>query len=172
MFVLLDFKTQIPRPQTPVFALPDIQHIFQRQRLEVQPVTGVVVGRDGFGVAVDHNRLVAKVAQGHAGMHAAVVELDALADAVRPAAQDHDFGLAGDLGLVDGGVGAVHIGRVRLELGRASVDAVVHRDDAERFAARAHIHLCGGREVGGWGMGIGRPTTDHRRQAWPVVDYL
>ena len=53
------------------------------ERLEVQAVGRVVVGRHGLRVAVDHHRLEAGVAQGEAGVDAAVVELDALADAVR-----------------------------------------------------------------------------------------
>ena len=64
--------------------LDDVQHVLLGQRLEVETVARVVVGRDRLRVAVDHHRLVAGVAEGEAGVHAAVVELDALADAVRP----------------------------------------------------------------------------------------
>ena len=74
-------------------------------------------------------------------MDAAVVELDALADPVRPTAQDDGLGLIGHLGLVLGRVGAVHVGRVRLELGRAGVDPVVDRHDAERLSFGADVHL-------------------------------
>ena len=55
--------------------------------LEVQAVGGVVVGGYGFRVAVDHDGLVTIFAQGEGGVHAAVVELDTLADTVRTAAQ-------------------------------------------------------------------------------------
>ena len=68
----------------------DVQHVLGRQRLEEQQVGRVVVGRYGFRVAVDHDRLDAQLAQGEAGVAAAVVELDPLADAVRSAAEDHD----------------------------------------------------------------------------------
>ena len=37
-----------------------LEHVLERERLEVQPVAGVVVGRDGLGVAVDHHGLVAR----------------------------------------------------------------------------------------------------------------
>ena len=74
-----------------LLALDDRQHVFERQRLEVQPVGGVVVGRDGLRVAVDHDGLEAVLSQREGRVHAAVVELDALADAVGPAAEDHDF---------------------------------------------------------------------------------
>ena len=63
--------------------LDDAEHVLERQRLEVEAVGGVVVGRDRLRVAVDHHRVAARLADGHRGVHAAVVELDALADAVR-----------------------------------------------------------------------------------------
>ena len=69
----------------------DVEHVFERQRLEVEPVAGVVVGRYGFRVAVDHDRLDAELLQRERSVAAAVVELDTLADAVGSAAQDHDL---------------------------------------------------------------------------------
>jgi hypothetical protein len=69
----------------------DLQHVLERQRLEIEAVGGVVVGRDGLRVAVDHDGLEAVLAQRERRVHAAVVELDALADAVGPAAQHHDL---------------------------------------------------------------------------------
>ncbi|MNT62362.1 hypothetical protein D3C72_2000760 [compost metagenome] len=41
----------------------DFQHVLQRYRLEVQTVGGVVVGRHGFWVTVDHDGLVTVFAQ-------------------------------------------------------------------------------------------------------------
>jgi hypothetical protein len=38
--------------------LDDVHHVFEGQRLEVEAVGGVVVGRDRLGVAVHHDRLV------------------------------------------------------------------------------------------------------------------
>ena len=67
--------------------------VLERERLEVQAVRRVVVGRDRLGVAVDHDRLEAGLGERVAGVDAAVVELDALADPVGPAAEDRDFGL-------------------------------------------------------------------------------
>ena len=61
-------------------------------RLEVEPVRGVVVGGDGLRVAVDHHRLVAGLGERHRGVDAAVVELDALPDPVRSRTEDHDPG--------------------------------------------------------------------------------
>ena len=79
--------------------LDQLEHVLGGQRLEVEAVGGVVVGRDGLRVAVDHDRLEADLAQREGGVAAAVVELDALADAVRPAAQDDGLLPVGRLGL-------------------------------------------------------------------------
>ena len=83
--------------------LDDREHVLERQRLEVQAVGGVVVGRDRLGVAVDHHRVAAGLAHGHRGVHAAVVELDALADAVGPRAEDHHARALAAADLVRGG---------------------------------------------------------------------
>src|SRR3546814_16871810 len=55
----------------------------------IQASGGVIVGRHGLRVAVHHDAPEPVLAQAERGVHAAVVELDALADAVRPAAQHH-----------------------------------------------------------------------------------
>ena len=69
-------------------------------------------------------------------MHAAVVELDALADAVRAAAEDHHLLLRGraDLGLI--AVGGVEVRRERFELRGARVDEAEDRLDAGGVARR------------------------------------
>ncbi len=113
-------------------ALDHVQHMLQRQRLEVEPVGGVVVGGDRLRVAVDHDRLVAHLRQREGRLAAAVVELDALPDAVRAAAQDEDLAAVGGLGFVLRLVGAVEIGRLRLELGGAGIHALEGRRDAVR----------------------------------------
>ena len=66
--------------------LADREHRLGVERLEVEPVGRVVVGRDRLGVAVDHHRLVAELAVGRDGVDAAVVELDPLPDPVRAGA--------------------------------------------------------------------------------------
>jgi hypothetical protein len=78
---------------TPSRLLPvdHVQHVLQRHRLKIQPVGGVVVGRDRLGVAVEHDDLIAQVFEGKGRLAAAVIELDALPDAVWPAAQDQNL---------------------------------------------------------------------------------
>ena len=73
-----------------------------RQRLEEEQIAGVVIGADGFGIGVDHHRFDAEFLHRERGLHAAVVELDALADAVGAAADDDDFGAVGEADFVFG----------------------------------------------------------------------
>ena len=105
--------------------LADVQHVLERERLEVELVARVVVGRDGLGVRVHHDGLEAHLAQRERRVDAAVVKLDALPDAVRPAAEDDDFLLPALAPLVFVAVGRVVIRRVGLELRRAGVHEAV-----------------------------------------------
>ena len=123
-----------------LFRLQDLDHVFSGQRLEIKPVRGVVVGRDGFRVAVDHDRFIAGILQREGRVAAAIVELDALADTVRTAAEDDDLFAVGNLRFGAGGtdegrlIGRIHIGGGRRELGGAGVDALEDRADVQPVA--------------------------------------
>ena len=80
--------------------IDNIHDVLVGERLKVQAVRGVVVSRDGLGVAVDHDGLKAAGRQRVARVHAAVIELDTLANAVGAGAQDHRLGLVRRRGLV------------------------------------------------------------------------
>ena len=115
----------------------DLQDVLEREGLEVEAVGDVVVGRHRFGVAVDHDGLVV-LAQRHGCVHARVVELDALTDAVGTSAQDDD-GLAlawTDLVLLV--VGRVVVRRAGRELGGAGVDRLEDGANSKRAAHLAH----------------------------------
>ena len=103
--------------------LEHCEHRLLVERLEVQPVGGVVVGRHGLGVAVDHHGLVALRAEALGRVDAAVVELDSLADPVRAAAEDHDRAARLGWELVALAAGRVEVVRGRLDLSGARVDA-------------------------------------------------
>ena len=111
--------------------LDHLEDVLEGERLEVEPVGGVVVGGDGLGVAVDHHRLVAGVLQSHDRVHAGVVELDALPDPVGPGAQDQHRLLLPRLHLVLLVVGRVVVRRGGGELGGAGVDGLVDGPDAQ-----------------------------------------
>src|SRR5204863_9794171 len=68
------------------FPLVNVQDVFEGERLEIQLVARVVVGGDRLGIGVDHEGLEAVFLERKRGVDAAIVELDALADAIRSAA--------------------------------------------------------------------------------------
>ena len=129
----------------------DLDHVLGGERLEIQPVGGVVIGRHRLRIAVDHDGFVAGVLQREGGVAAAIVELDALADAVRAAAENDDLVFVRRRRLIGGAagerrlVGRIHVGGRRGEFGGAGVDALEHRAHAERAAARGDLV---GREPG------------------------
>ena len=84
-----------------LLAMADVEHVLEGERLEEKFVAGVVVGRDGLGVRVDHDGLVPDFLQREGGVDATVVELDPLPDAVRPAAEDHDLLLVAVADFID-----------------------------------------------------------------------
>ncbi len=118
-----------------------LEHVLERQRLEVQAIAGVVVGGDGLGVAVDHDGLVAGIRQRERRVHARVVELDALADAVGARADDHDLGAIRRRHLGLEVVARVVVGRERRELPRARVDRLVDGSQSEGMTDAAHVGL-------------------------------
>ena len=62
----------------------DVQHIFHRQRLEVETVGDVKVRADRLRIVVDDDGFDAHLAQRPYRMHGAIVKLHALTDADRP----------------------------------------------------------------------------------------
>ena len=134
--------------------IDDIHDVLVGERLKVQAVRGVVVSRDGLGVAVDHDGLEAAGRQRVARVHAAVIELDTLANAVGAGAQDHRLGLVRRRGLVgshalfgvraraeDILVGLVMVLRGARELRSAGIDRLHAGDHAQTLAVGAHKAL-------------------------------
>ena len=108
-----------------LLARDDRRDVLEGQRLEVEAIDRVVVGRDRLGVAVDHHGLEPLLAQREGRVAAAVVELDALADAVRAAAEDDDLLPRRRVRFALLLVGAVQVRRERLEFRGAGVDPLV-----------------------------------------------
>ncbi len=71
-------------------------------------------------------------------MHAAVIELDALPDTIRTAAQNHDLLAVGRIRFALLVIGRVHVSGRSRELGGAGVDALVHRANAHGGALATH----------------------------------
>src|SRR4029079_5088389 len=83
-----------------------------------------------LGVAVDHDGLETVFAQRERGVDAAIVELDALTDPVRPAAENDDLLPRRRVRLALFFVRAVEIRRERLEFGCARIDALEGGDES------------------------------------------
>src|SRR5207249_7015258 len=134
-------------PERPIL-LDDVEYVLQRERYEVEPVGGVVVGRHRLRVAVDHDRLHAEVTEREGGVDAAIVELDALADAVRPGAEDDDLGTVRRRRLVLLLVSRVEVRRVGDELRSAGIHGLEGGEDPLRAPARPYRRLRRPRELG------------------------
>ena len=110
----------------------DVQHIFGRQGFEKQQIARVVVGADGLGIAVDHDRLDADLAKRITCMATAVVKFDPLADPIRSTPEDHHPLLAWLLRrrFVFGLITAVVVRSVGLEFRCTCIDGLVRRSDS------------------------------------------
>ncbi len=120
--------------------LDDVHDILEGERLEVQPVARVVVGGDGLGVAVHHDGLEPRRLQRVRRVAAAVVELDALADAVGTSGEDHHAGLGRLVPLRRPAalVGEVVVAAASRSGTRAGVDGLHERTHAQHAADGAH----------------------------------
>ena len=121
-----------------------MQGAVEVERLEVETIRRVEVGRDRFGVGVDHDRAHARVSQRPGRVHGAVVELYALADPDRPRADDLDRAAVDRTRLVLLLPARVVVGSRRFELARARVDDLVRRRRTlDRLATESLDHRVG-----------------------------
>ena len=143
----------------------NVHDVLVGERLKVQAVGRVVVGRDGLGIAVDHDGLKAAGRQRIARMHAAVVELNTLADTVGTGTQNHRLGLACRRGLVGGNallgdraravnvlVGLIVVFRGTRELGGAGVDRLHAGNHAQTLTVSANKTLIRAGQRGNLGI--------------------
>ena len=83
-----------------LLALVNMQDVFQGQRLKEKLVTGVIVRRDGLWVGIDHQGLDPLLLEGVGGVHAAIVKLDPLANAIGASPENHDLAFLGRADLI------------------------------------------------------------------------
>src|SRR5439155_3401190 len=67
------------------FLLHDGHDVLEGERIKIEAIGSVVVCRDGLRIAIHHDRLIALFLEGECRVATAVIKLDSLADAVRPA---------------------------------------------------------------------------------------
>ena len=105
--------------------MDDVQDVFFRQRLKVQPIGGIVIRAHGFRIAIHHDGLNAFVPQRHGCVHTAIVELDALSNSVGTSAQDDYLLPTGRARLAFSSISGIQIGSVRFEFRGAGIHAVI-----------------------------------------------
>src|SRR5262249_610868 len=76
-------------------AVANVEYVLGRQGLEKRHVACVIVRRYRFRVRIAHDGFKTRLAQGKGGLATTIVKFDPLADAIGPAAEDHDAVLAG-----------------------------------------------------------------------------
>ena len=124
-----------------VLQLDDIHHPFEGQFIEIESVADIVVGRNGFGVVVDHHGTEAVGADGVQGLYAAPVELDGRTDTVGAGAEDDDGFLVAEVVdvVLDAAVGKVEVIGLCGELAGQCVYLFDDRQYAQPFAVLAHL---------------------------------
>ena len=124
----------------------DVEHALQGQLVEVEPVADVVVGRDRFGIVVDHYRTQPLPADRVQRIDATPVEFHRAADPVGPRSEhDHRTLVVREFDVVRRAVVRdVQVVGHRRVFGRQRVDLLDVRRDAAHFpvfADRQHIGL-------------------------------
>ena len=126
----------------------NVHYVFVGQRLEIQAIGRIVIGRHGFRVAIHHDGFIASIMQCIACMNTAIVELNTLTNAVRPSAQNHSALLTGGANLrIAQLVCLVVILGKALELGSASVNRLKDGNNAQLFTTSTHRKLVRPRQV-------------------------
>ena len=133
-----------------MLSLDDVHDILERERLEVEAVGRVIVRGDRLGVAVDHDGLIALGLERVGSMHAAVVELDALANPVRSCREDHDTGLfcLMELRCPSYLIGEVVVARAGSKLACTGIDRLYDRTDSQYLAKGTYDLFLLAREIG------------------------
>ena len=121
--------------------MDDFEHILQRQGLKIEPVGGVVVGRNSLGIAIDHDGLDSSITQCKGSVYAGVIELHSLTDAIWSTAKDYYLLPLRWDNLCELVVAAVVVRRKGWELPRTGVNRLENRPDPLRIALSSDLFL-------------------------------
>ncbi len=116
--------TELDDESVGLFDIVDIENFFLGERFEVEAVARVVIGGDGFRVAVDHDGFHAEILQREGGVAATIIELNSLPYAIGTAAENHHLLAIGRGGFVFRFVARIHVRREAFEFGGAGIDAI------------------------------------------------
>ena len=120
-----------------VFGALVVQHVhdvLRRQRLKVELVGGGVVGGNRFGIVVDDDGFVPRLADRRDGVHGRVVEFHTLSDADRSRAEHDGLFAVGHDGLVRARVGGVEVRNIGVR-----VAGVHHLEEGEDVFRQTHL---------------------------------
>ena len=125
-----------------IFQFEDIHHTLEGQLVEVKAVTHIIVGRNRFGIVVDHHRTPPLLTDSFQRLHATPVELDRAADPVSSGTQ-HDDGTVVTLILhvvFRTAIGQIQIVCLRRVFGCQRIDLFHYRNDAVFLTELADLH--------------------------------
>jgi hypothetical protein len=121
-----------------LFAVDDGQHIFERERFEIEAVGGVVVRRNRFRITIHHDGFETVFAKRVGGVATAVIEFNSLPDTIRAAAENHNFWALLHVGFVFVFVSGIHVRRERFKFSGAGIHAFENGSDAVARALETH----------------------------------
>ena len=123
------------------FFLYNGHHILKTQWLKVESIRGVIVCGHRLRIAVDHNGLKSRLFQSEGGVATAIVKLNSLADAIRPASQNNDLPALGRFCLILSFISGVKVRRIGLKFCCTGVNTFKDRQDAVPFPIIPQIQL-------------------------------
>src|SRR3989344_6684203 len=92
-----------------IFELDDIEHALKREFVEVEAIRHVVIGRDGLGIGIDHDRAATLCTQRFERLYARPVEFNGATDCIGSGAKNGNLiGSRGDIVLATA-VGEIEI---------------------------------------------------------------
>ena len=116
-----------------------ISDTFLVQCFEIEAITGVKIRGDRLGIGIDQDALHAYFLKRPGRVNAAIIKLDSLPDAYRPATNDHGFLLCQRPGFIFLLISAVEIRGLGIEFGGASIHHLEHRADLPFVAGLSHL---------------------------------
>ena len=119
--------------------LKHIHNVLDGQRLKVEFVAGGVIGRNSFGVVIDDDCFIARLADCPDSVNRRIIKFDALPNANGAGAQHHNFFAVGYDRFILLLVSGVEVRHIAVKLRSAGVNHFINREDAFFFAQQENL---------------------------------